>query len=207
LGNHWRSVALQQKTGKTDLATMSLATSSSLFLVLGLAALLCGIAFWRSQSRTPASAVSLPSPTEQSGAKNLLPVEKNGNRLQIADSEIFCVRADGRHTSVFNGRSDFFCPLSISEVDILLPRQFFFRCHRSYIVNLAHVRSVKKVAESGVVELDSPLRRAAPITRGRVAALREALHAFRSGANPSPGDDLRIDAAPPASGGARMATP
>ena len=153
------------------------------------------------------SVVAMQPPGEKSGVKNLLPVEKNGNRLQIAECEIFCVRANGRHTSVFNGRSDFFCPLSISEFDRLLLGQFFFRCHRSYIVNLAHVRSVKKVAEAGVVELDSPLRRAAPITRGRVAALREALHAFRSGAKPPPGDDLRIDAARPASGSARMAAP
>jgi|GEM_PF-5083289 len=186
---------------------MSLATSSSLLFIMGLVALLCGIAFYRSRGRTPASVVSLPSPAEESGAKNLLPVEKNGNRREIAHSEIFCVRANGRHTSLFNGRSDFFCPLSISEVHALLPGQFFFRCHRSYIINLAHVRSVKKVAEAGVVELDSPLRRAAPITRGRVAALREALHAFRSGAKPPPGDDLRIDAARPASGGAGMAAP
>ena len=198
---------------------MSLATSSSLFLVLGLAALLCGIAFWRSRGRTPASVVSLPSPGEKSGAKILLPAEKNGNRLQIADSEIFCVRANGRNSCLFNGRSDFFCPLSISEVDTLLPKQFFFRCHRSYIVNLAHVRSVKKVAESGVVELDSPLRRAAPITRGRVAALREALRACRSGAMPPPGEspgstpsvplvgDGGNSGNRPASGGARMAAP
>jgi len=151
--------------------------------------------------------VSLPSP-------NLLPAEKNGARLQIATSDIFCVRANGSHTSLFNGRSDFFCPLSIGEVDALLPRPCFFRCHRSYIVNLAHVRSVKKVAEAGVVELDSPLRRAAPITRGRVAELREALRAFRSSVLPPPGE---IDAAlsvtagvsgnGPASSSARMAAP
>jgi DNA-binding LytR/AlgR family response regulator len=182
---------------------MSLTTSFSLFFVLGLA-LLCGIAFWRSRGRVSASVIS-PSAAEKSGAKNLLPAEKNGNRLQIADSEIFSVRANGRYTSLFNGRSDFFCPLSITEVETILPKQFFFRCHRSYIVNLAHVRSVKKVAEAGVVELDSPLRRAAPITRGRVAALREALEAFRSSAKPE--EDLRIDTARPASGGAGMAGP
>jgi hypothetical protein len=197
---------------------MSFATSSSLFFVVGLGALLCGIVFWRKRARTAVSAVSLPSQPEKSGAKNALPAEVNGNRLQIAYGEILCVRSNGRHTSLFNGRKDFFCPLSINEVETLLPRSFFFRCHRSYIVNLAHIRSVKKVAEAGVVELDSPLRRAAPITRGRVAALREALAAFRASAMPLPmppaGETPSIDAAlsvtaglsgnGPASGGARM---
>jgi hypothetical protein len=183
---------------------MSLATSASLFFVLGLTALLVGIAYWRlapNRGRTSAPVAPLPvvqprPAADQSGAKNLLPIEKNDRPL-IAASEILCVRADGRNTYLFNGRDDFFCPLSISEVEARLPRQFFFRCHRSYIVNLAHVRCVKKVADAGVVELDPPLRRAAPISHGRVAALREELAAFRSGVMPPLRADStnKIDAA------------
>ena len=170
---------------------MSLATGLSLFLVLGLAALMGGFASWRlahNRSQTPAPVAPLPATQSreedapQGGAKFLLPIERKGNRQHIAVNEVFCVRANGRSTYLFNGRNDVFCPLSISELDALLPRQFFFRCHRGYIVNLAHVSGVKKVGDAGVVELDSPLRRAAPITHGRVAALREELHAFRSGA-------------------------
>jgi len=185
---------------------MSLATSVSLFFVLGLTALLVGIVFWRlapNRGRTSAPVAPLPMTRSrpelaaaQRGAKNLLPVEKKDRPL-IAASEILCVRADGRNTYLFDGRDDFFCPLSISEVEARLPRQFFFRCHRSYIVNLAHVRCVKKVADAGVVELDPPLRRAAPISHGRVAALREELAAFRSGVMPPLRADLtnKADAA------------
>jgi hypothetical protein len=164
---------------------MNFVTSSTLLLVLGLVALLVGIASWRiapNWGRTPASAAPLPQPVdpppaEQSGAKNLF-----GPRSAI--SEILSVRADGRSSYLFNGRADLFCPLSISEVEACLPKPLFFRCHRSYIVNLAHVSSVKEVADAGVVELDSPLRRAAPISHGRVAALRAELAAFRSSAMP-----------------------
>jgi DNA-binding LytR/AlgR family response regulator len=187
---------------------MSLATSVSLFFVLGLTALLVGIVFWRlapNRGRTSASVALRPVTRSRSraelavarrGAKNLLPIEKKDRPL-IAASEILCVRADGRNTYLFDGRDDFFCPLSISEVEARLPRQFFFRCHRSYIVNLAHVRCVKEVADAGVVELDPPLRRAAPISHGRVAALREELAAFRSGVMPPLRADLtnKADAA------------
>ena len=168
---------------------MSLATISFLFLVVGVAAFLVGIACWRlALNRGPASTSKRAS--EDRGAKNLLPIEKKGRRRQIAASEVFCVRANGRTTYLFNGRDDLFCPLSISEIEARLPPQVFFRCHRSYIVNLAHVSGVKKVGEAGVVELDSPLRRAAPICHGRVAALREDLAAFRSGAMPPLREDL-----------------
>ncbi len=55
---------------------------------------------------------------------------------------------------------------------------------------------MKKVADAGVVELDPPLRRAAPISHGRVAALREELAAFRSGVMPPlHADTNKIDAA------------
>jgi hypothetical protein len=172
--------------------------SLALLLVLGLAALLGGIAFWSlapNLVRTPASEVPLPKPVnapsaEQSGAKNLF--QKKGSRIA---SEILCVRADGRNTSLFNGRADLFCPLSISEVEAYLPKSLFFRCHRSYIVNLAHVSSVKKLGDAGVVELDSPLRRAAPISHGRVAALCAELAAFRSGAMPRKDIENRVAAA------------
>jgi DNA-binding LytR/AlgR family response regulator len=171
---------------------MSLATSTSLFLVWGLAALLVAIVYW-ALALTPFSVDPLTStrsrpkrtpPIEQGGAEILLPVDKNGHRLRIAASEIFCVRANGPNSFLFDGRNDLFCPLSISEIDVLLPKSLFFRCHRSYIVNLAHVNRVKEVAGAGVVELDLPLRRAAPISHGRVAALRAELAAFRSGAMP-----------------------
>jgi hypothetical protein len=179
---------------------MNLANGSTLLLVLGLTALLVGIASWRftpNWGRTPTSVAPLPKPVNsppahQSGAKNLLPTGK-GSR--IATSQILCVRADGRCTYWFTGRADLFCPLSISEVEACLPKPLFFRCHRSYIVNLAHVSSVKKVADAGVVEIDSPLRRAAPISHGRVDSLRAELAAFRSGAMPREDITNRIDAA------------
>ncbi len=120
---------------ETDIAEMSLATAASLFFVLGLTALLVGIAYWRlapNRGRTSAPLAPLlvtrsgPSlSAEQRGAKNLLPIEKKDRPL-IAASEILCVRADGRNTYLFDGRDDFFCPLSISEVEARLPRQFFF---------------------------------------------------------------------------------
>ncbi len=164
---------------------MSLAVSIALFLLLGLAVLLGGIATWllvmRGGMLTSIACLPPRSRPRQSSAKNLLPIEKKGERLNIAAGEIFSVRANGRSSYLFNGHDDVFCPLSIDEMEARLPRQFF-RCHHGYIVNLAHVRSVKQVGEAGVVELDSLLRRAAPISHGRVGPLRGELAAFRSGA-------------------------
>jgi hypothetical protein len=116
----------------------------------------------------------------------LLPIEKKGNRLHIAASEVFYVRANAHYTYLFNGRDDLFCPLSISEIDARLPKRKFFRSHRSYIVNLAHVSGVRRHADAGFVELDSPQRRTAPISRNRVGALRHELAVCRAETNAPP---------------------
>jgi diguanylate cyclase len=108
-----------------------------------------------------------------------LPIEKQGNRFHIAAAQIVSVHANAHYTYVFNGHEDFFCQMSITEIDARLPKEWFFRTHRSYIVNLAHVMQVRKMADAGIAELDSPLRRTVPVSRSRVAALRQELAAFQ----------------------------
>jgi len=110
----------------------------------------------------------------------LLPIERNGNRFHIAASEVISVHANAHYTYVFNGRDDLFCSLSISEIYELLPKPPFYRTHRSYIVNLEHVGRVKKSGDAAVAELDSPVRRTVPISRARVADLRQELTAYQT---------------------------
>ena len=111
---------------------------------------------------------------------NLLPIEKNGNRFHIAASEVISVHANAHYTYVFNGRDDLFCTLSITEIFERLPKPVFYRTHRSYIVNLAHVSQVKKSGDAAVAELVSPVRRTVPISRARVADLRQELAAHQA---------------------------
>lgn len=114
------------------------------------------------------------------GSATLLPIEKNGNRFHIAASDVISVHANAHYTYVFNGRDDLFCTLSISEIFERLPKPAFYRTHRSYIVSLAHVGQVKKAGDAAVAELVSPVRRTVPISRARVAELRQELAAHQS---------------------------
>jgi DNA-binding LytR/AlgR family response regulator len=111
---------------------------------------------------------------------NLLPIEKNGDRLHIAPDQVVSVHANAHYTYVFNGRDDLFCSLSITEVSRRLPKPPFYRTHRSHIVNLAHAGRMKKSGDAAVVELESQVRRTVPISRARVAELRQQLAAFKA---------------------------
>lgn len=117
-------------------------------------------------------------------AIDLLPIEKNGNRFQIAADEIASVHSNAHYTYIFNGRDDLFCPLSITDIANRLQKATFFRTHRSYIVNLDFVARIKKTGDAGVAELDTPVRRTVPVSRARLVALRQELAAFRA-ANPT----------------------
>lgn len=127
----------------------------------------------------PPAGGTCTAPPEVASA-TLLPIEKNGNRFHIAASDVISVHANAHYTYVFNGRDDLFCTLSISEIFERLPKPAFYRTHRSYIVSLAHVGQVKKAGDAAVAELVSPVRRTVPISRARVADLRQELAAHQA---------------------------
>jgi NO-binding membrane sensor protein with MHYT domain len=110
----------------------------------------------------------------------LLPIERNGKRFHIAADDIVSVHSNAHYTYVFNGRDDLFCPLSISDIAARLPETIFSRVHRSYIVNLVFVVRIKKTGDSGVVELDTPIRRTVPVSRSRLTSFRSELAAFKT---------------------------
>lgn len=112
-----------------------------------------------------------------------LPIERNRSRSQIALNDIFSVHSDAHYTYIFDGHDDLFCPLTIGEIAERLPKQTFYRTHRSYIVSLAHVVSVRKAANSGIAEIGSPVRRTVPISRNRISDLRACLTAFQADAH------------------------
>ncbi|CAH0342770.1 MHYT domain-containing protein [Rhizobium sp. CECT 9324] len=110
----------------------------------------------------------------------LLPVEKNGSRFHIAPDDVASIHSNAHYTYVFNGRDDLFCPLSITEIASRLDKARFFRTHRSYIVNLDFVLRIKKVGDAGIAELDTPVRRTVPVSRARLATLRQELQSYQS---------------------------
>ncbi|MGB8819308.1 MAG: MHYT domain-containing protein, partial [Rhizobiaceae bacterium] len=124
--------------------------------------------------------MGLPETVSGSDSAVLLPIEKSGHRFHISASDIVSVHANAHYTFVFNGSDDLFCPLSISEVDERLETGRFFRTHRSYIVNLSHIVRVKKAGDAALAELDSSIRRTVPVSRTRVAQLRDEWAAFKS---------------------------
>jgi len=120
----------------------------------------------------PLSEPAAAPPASLPASESTLPIEVRGVSRAIGVKDVYAVHASGHYTYVFNGREDLFCPLTITEVADRLPRDAFFRIHRSHLVNLARVADVRRAGDQGVATLDSPAPRKVPISRNRLGDLR-----------------------------------
>jgi hypothetical protein len=124
-----------------------------------------------------ASSLAIPAPVagQTLGKKISLPVERHGIRISVPADEIFWIRANTHYTYVFDGRDNLFCPLSISQVEKELDTEDFIRVHRSHIVNVRRVASLKRSGDNGIIELAGAGRRTVPVSRNKLADLRAKL--------------------------------
>ena len=123
-------------------------------------------------SAEPAIVLPGSEPAPRLVAVQSLPIERDGLKTSIKTDHIFAVRADAHYTFVFDGGEDLFCPLAIGEVEEQLAGGNFLRVHRSHIVNLDRVRSVRRAGDNAVAELTSLLPKTVPVSRAKFNELR-----------------------------------
>ncbi|CAA6800969.1 MAG: FIG00387840: hypothetical protein [uncultured Sulfurovum sp.] len=76
-------------------------------------------------------------------------VGKSGNRLYIINTDdIFYIKADLDEVIVKIKEADVYVRKKIGDLEILLDTPNFFRVHRSYIVNIDKIKSMKSVEQS-----------------------------------------------------------
>jgi NO-binding membrane sensor protein with MHYT domain len=108
-------------------------------------------------------------------AKNL-PVERDGGTQFVPVDEVVAVHANAHYTYVFDGKAKLFCPLAIGIVESRLDAARFVRVHRSHIVNIDRIVGLKRVGETGVIDLAAQVAPyTVPVSRGRLAWLKARL--------------------------------
>lgn len=132
--------------------------------------------------------VARPGPLGGAGARPRAPlpaltVERAGQPLRLSAEAIRCVRANAHYTYVRDSEAEYFCSLSIGEVEAALEPERFMRVHRSHIVNLDHVASVRRAGDNGIVEIAGC--GSLPVARARLPALKRRIESRRGGGAPS----------------------
>ena len=68
-------------------------------------------------------------------------IETKGSVVKVSASDILFIEACGRKVSVYTINGVYLSTKTLSYWLDILPSNIFFQSHRSYIVNLAHVKS------------------------------------------------------------------
>lgn len=105
-----------------------------------------------------------------------VPYEHKNQTLFIDLSEVAAIRAEGRYTYIYAHSGKHFCPWSISDAETKLADTRFFRCHRSYLVNLDHIAGFERRKDGGACLFEGLASLSSiPVSRTKMAHLREQL--------------------------------
>lgn len=151
--------------------------------VISAAFLLTGITFAPQPEEAAAPNVAEAAPPEPAPvvavraepAALRVPHEREGRTYFLEPGAISAVRAEGHYTLLQKGAETLFCPWSISEAEERLAPLGFLRVHRSYLLNPAHVVKFERLRDSGQCSVDGAESLRIPVSRARLADLREAL--------------------------------
>lgn len=121
----------------------------------------------------PATVASAPPRPTATGLR--IPHEKEGRTFFLDPTVVSVVRAEGHYTLLHRGADTLFCPWSISEAEERLAPAGFLRVHRSYLLNPAHVTKFERLKDSGTCNVGGAEALRVPVSRARLADLRQAL--------------------------------
>ena len=102
---------------------------------------------------------------------------KEGNSIEVIDfKDIYFVEAQGSYSRILflknNTTKEIIMSSALSEYEELLPAELFYRIHKSYLINCAHVKKILKDDISQVVIKDNITL---PISRRRFPLLLDFL--------------------------------
>ncbi len=109
---------------------------------------------------------------------NRLPVEKKGRVLLKDPADIFFFKAEEKKIQVHTRDDLFFCHTAYTMEDLTKKLEFqsFFRPHRSYLVNLIHVREIIPwFAGRYLLKMKNEEATEIPVSRGHVKNLKQRL--------------------------------
>ncbi len=123
---------------------------------------------WQQQTGSSAS----PVPRENATI-NLV---KDERIIVTSIHDIYYAEAHEKMTFVYTKRESYVMPMNITEFCSKLPAAHFFRCHRSYCVNLDKIREIEPWFNNTYIVRLRDLDFQVPVSRSRVKEFRQLMH-------------------------------
>ncbi|MEI7385745.1 LytTR family DNA-binding domain-containing protein [Pectobacterium versatile] len=97
-------------------------------------------------------------------------------RIIVTDiNNIYYAAAQEKVTLVYTRREEFIMPMNITEFCSRLPEEYFFRCHRSYCVNLTKIREIVPWFNNTYILRLNDLDFEVPVSRSKIKAFRSLM--------------------------------
>jgi len=126
-------------------------------------------AAWQQQSGTGGSTVV----TRENDTINLI---KDERIIVTSIHDIYYAEAHEKMTFVYTRRESYVMPMNITEFCSKLPTAHFFRCHRSYCVNLNKIREIEPWFNNTYILRLRDLDFQVPVSRSKVKEFRQLMH-------------------------------
>lgn len=91
-------------------------------------------------------------------------------------NDIYYAEAHEKMTFVYTKRESWVMPMNITEFCSKLPPSHFFRCHRSYCVNLNKIREIEPWFNNTYILRLRDLEFEVPVSRSKVKEFRQLMH-------------------------------
>ncbi|OWA37893.1 DNA-binding response regulator [Saccharibacillus sp. O16] len=133
---------------------------------------------------SPNHAGGQPEPLESStaagGSESKLNRRINlykGEKIIVVDADdIYYASAQEKTTLVYTRKEEYTMHMSISDFHAGLPQDQFFRCHRSYTVNLSKIREIVPWFNNTYLLRLRDISAEVPVSRSKVKEFRQLMH-------------------------------
>lgn len=123
---------------------------------------------WQQQTGTSASPAA-----RENATINLV---KDERIIVTSIHDISYAEAHEKMTFVYTKRESYVMPMNITEFCSKLPAAHFFRCHRSYCVNLDKIREIEPWFNNTYIVRLRDLDFQVPVSRSKVKEFRQLMH-------------------------------
>lgn len=124
---------------------------------------------------TAFAARSRPREEGHLAVSNKVNLWKNEKIIVVDADEIYYASAQEKTTSVMTKGEEYSMALSISEFHSRLPQDSFFRCHRSYLVNLSKIKEIIPWFNNTYLLRLRDLDFEVPVSRSKVKEFRQIM--------------------------------
>jgi two-component system, LytTR family, response regulator len=121
------------------------------------------------------AARSRPREEGHLAVSNKVNLWKNEKIIVVDADEIYYASAQEKTTSVMTKGEEYSMALSISEFHSRLPQDSFFRCHRSYLVNLSKIKEIIPWFNNTYLLRLRDLDFEVPVSRSKVKEFRQIM--------------------------------